>query len=232
MRIKSRLKDYYDYVEKIYGGDPNIPYNREVIHNPVEDKKQCALAGRYFEGGGGFILPKDTQSPGLPRGTDHWERRNLKGKIKHYRGLSVVGKLYYLYQESEIQDPEPPEILQKEVVTLPWMILAQFKWGTLTEESGKFFPALEKIHKYLKAPVFLFDDDNHRNTIIHHRVPVMADFGMAAMVPAEQMYQELAMFMGKLYAENPDMQPASPRTDVEKIESHGFDKKQSFRHRK
>ncbi|MDN3040750.1 hypothetical protein P2L35_13700, partial [Enterococcus faecium] len=64
------------------------------------------------------------------------------------------------------------------------------------------------------------------------RVPVLGELGFAAVIDATQMYQNIAYFLGLLNEDRAraNMPPAT-QTDVDKAVSHGFDKKQSFRHR-
>jgi hypothetical protein len=66
--------------------------------------------------------------------------------------------------------------------------------------------------------------------IIMGRTPKLSSLGMPGYLDPKQLYQELAMFVGNVL--NPVEQPPSNMKDIEKVASHGFDKKVSFRHRK
>lgn len=60
-------------------------------------------------------------------------------------------------------------------------------------------------------------------------VPVLADVGFAKILPATTCYQTIAHYVANTLSKQ---DVPSNMTDVEKIVSHGFDKKKSFRHRK
>ena len=40
------------------------------------------------------------------------------------------------------------------------------------------------------------------------------------------------MFLSNTIQDSPDAMPRVPMTDIQKVDSHGFDRKVSFRHRK
>jgi hypothetical protein len=252
MRIRSRLKDYYDYVEHLYGGgDPKIVYNREIIQDPSPDwvidkvrkEGEWNRNSKYTETGGAFIVPKEFNHESMQHvPNDTSSRGNTLGTLRlgetrtSYRGLAVAGRLFLLEKQEVGVESGIMYRPVEEKVTAPWHVIGpvtvEYKWQpNVTYDSGKEVPALLKLHRYLQAPVFVFDWWGQDLTV-ERRVPLLSDLGMPAFVPAEQLYQELAMFLGKMYAEDADMMPKAPMTDVQKVESHGFDKKQSFRHRK
>jgi hypothetical protein len=57
----------------------------------------------------------------------------------------------------------------------------------------------------------------------------LTDFGLAKYVPADEMYQKVYAFISYL-KDHPEI--PNKQTNEEKLLSHGFDKKISFRHRK
>ncbi len=61
------------------------------------------------------------------------------------------------------------------------------------------------------------------------KTPLLSSFGFAKFLPPEIVYQELDIFLGWL-KDNPPIE--DNRTDLEKLQSQGFDKKVSFRNRK
>lgn len=54
----------------------------------------------------------------------------------------------------------------------------------------------------------------------------LRDYGFAKVIPPYEAFQAIEMFMGNLA--NPE-KPSPPQSDLEKVQSHGFDKKMSFR---
>ncbi len=98
--------------------------------------------------------------------------------------------------------------------------------------------ALIYVSRQIKAPVFTFttktDKDQRDIVVVDPKVPMLQAYGMNELFPPEMLYQELAYYVANTINESPDVQPAGkpPMSDKEKITSHGFDLKQSFRHRK
>jgi hypothetical protein len=90
-----------------------------------------------------------------------------------------------------------------------------------------------ELTRKVGAPVFTCEHKSWRNDIIHvdGNVPILATMGIPAMIPAEQLYQDIAYFIGNTIKLSPDTMPATVMTDKEKIAAAGFDLKQSFRHR-
>ena len=90
---------------------------------------------------------------------------------------------------------------------------------------GKPHPKAKLLTDLCKSPVFLIHMDQ-----LNLYVPVLADYGLASILDPYQTYQEIAMHLTTLLGE--DREKADTQTDIQKVESHGFDKKRSFRHRK
>ena len=61
---------------------------------------------------------------------------------------------------------------------------------------------------------------------------VLEDLGFASLMNAEQLYQDIATYITNVLRSNPDITPPVQVSDKDKIGQHGFDLKQSFRHRK
>jgi len=80
--------------------------------------------------------------------------------------------------------------------------------------------------------VFTFDHGRTGTVRVDENIPILGDIGLAAVYPAEQLYQDLSYFIVNTMKDSPDMAKPSSITDKEKISSHGFDLKMSFRHRK
>lgn len=83
-------------------------------------------------------------------------------------------------------------------------------------------------NKMIGTPVFMIDSINSYDGVItiNKNIPVLQDYGFASIIPAEQMYQNISMFITNELTEQMEM---PTMTDKEKIASHGFDNKTSFR---
>ena len=214
MKIHSSFKDYYDFVAHLYGGgDPKVTYVRKKFDPvPVVYNENLPSYGRY----------------------DYYrDRFDLKW-------LCVAGKLYLLVdvRPSDIYAPhiEKWEVLNQEKHTKLWdMLHTRSRWAPEKEPpnyvGGSFSAAIE-VSRAIKAPVFTYHYHANDRVAIEENVPVLADLGLPALVSPEQMYQDIAYFLGNTINESPDMMPPTKMTDKEKIVAAGFDVVQSFRHRK
>jgi len=104
----------------------------------------------------------------------------------------------------------------------------------LKEFFKAYFVHLDDLCIELDSPVLLFDhpeDTRYRhvtgNKTIINVNPVLKNIGFSKHMDSPGVYQLLDYFVSNVLVN--DEMPAYPRTDVEKLESHGFDKKTSFR---
>jgi len=222
MRIISPFKDYYDHIAYIYGGgDPKIVYERR---KRIADEDLQLLTDTTFNG---------VHSPSL------W--LNPVSPVKSKGTLCVAGRTFCLMHDTEtgevfVHNPKKRD---------EYVRYVGYRWATMNEERRKQEePNLTYVDngaimlsRMAKAPVFLIKDviygegkQFHAKTyVIDKETPILSTIGMAALYPPEQIYQDLAYYISNLMNESPDMMPP---TVQQKIESHGFDLKQSFRHRK
>jgi hypothetical protein len=104
-------------------------------------------------------------------------------------------------------------------------------------ELGKEYPFLVDLSRKVKSPVFviLWVDRKYRSDKIYVKVagqcPILKEIGMPTLIPAQQMYQELAYFVGNTMKDHPDTEPPVEVSNTSKILNAGFDLKQSFRNR-
>jgi len=118
---------------------------------------------------------------------------------------------------------------------------SKYKWATRyfrslrsnSEINGKPNSTILGVSKNLNAPVFTFSSYHGWNFVrVDELIPVLGNIGFAALMTPEQAYQEISHFLCNTIKPSPDEMPAVSMTDKERISSHGFDLKQSFRHRK
>lgn len=224
MKIKSKFKDYYDHVAHIYGGgDPKVTYVRDRIC-PLQD---CGIESQIIS-----TLPSIC---GMP-----YDAGRKVSNFVEFKTLVVCGKEYLLVgYRPELGGFTKFHLLNK---------LTDQKLITALSEKRSFFcenirnnyddwvgvPSenLIKLSKFIGHPVFIIDMIVRGNeTYIDARIPVLAELGFAAIMPPEQLYQELAYFVANVMIDSPDIKPPAEVSDTDKIQQHGFDKKVSFRHR-
>lgn len=102
---------------------------------------------------------------------------------------------------------------------------------TLEIESG-VQAILVDLSKTLKSPVYsLRRDYMTRSMCLVPWVPVLSTTGIQDYVSAEQMYQNIEWYLMNVLRDSPDTKPPVEVSNEQKILQHGFDVKQSFRHR-
>lgn len=227
MLIISPYKDYYDYVAHIYGGgDPKIVYNRGTI-------------------AGDGIVPRNFARD-LPIGNH--EGATIGGVVwsRMFRTLVICGKPILL-EKTEVASIHSRNYYSagKHNPIIP--VETDWHVAPMQHVSGSYFwrknsqnlliEQAEYLRKYalmIKHPVFVLSAGpsgwKNDNCYIEEFVPKLSQIsGVAALYPAEQIYQNIAYWLGNEIKENPDGSPEPIVTDIIKIESHGFDKKRSFR---
>jgi hypothetical protein len=91
-------------------------------------------------------------------------------------------------------------------------------WDRLWLSKNRDKPS--KLNAQMRQPV-LCEIDTNRIFI-----PRLQDFGFASYIPPHEMYEKIYAFLGWL-KDNPA--PPDNQTDKQKVVSHGFDVKKSFR---
>lgn len=223
MRISSQFKDFYDYVAHQYGGgDPSILYLRN------------RLAPLEFSGGSSYhstITVSQNHIRSIPNNYHHIDNGY------NFKWLAVCGKYYLLVQPINATALTPFRILsENEHADLFKKLTSSYRfWDHLDANYwiGDFQPELVDLSRKVNAPVFTFV--SHRNSsdiIVDGEIPILADLDFQRLYSPEQLYQDISYFMGNQIKESPDTSPRTTMTDKERIVQHGFDIKQSFRHRK
>lgn len=232
MKIKSAIKDYYDYVAHNYGGgDPTVLYNR----NRMFPMKYTGCGNECFEQTKKFGLIERS----IPK-TDLRKEDNVRRMW-----LFVAGKLFVIQIDVDIHhqlsDGSQYSILSDERFGSPWRIVnhpikAFRRWyeKEVPVARNDYTPGMDAgehinaVAKEINSPVFVFSEHGE----VYPKVPLLGELGLGSTMSAEQCYQEIAMFIANVIKDNPDLTITSKLSDTEKVLSHGFDKKQSFRHRK
>lgn len=220
MKIKSRFKDYYDYVAHAYGGgDERIMYVRE----PLKDEHTIVSIANG---------KMDIKEPAL---------KELLTDVKY---LVVNGCVYSLVaiRDANGMCGDYKFYTKDNFDDLMGHLGRYYRWNSANARWGDYFAkesntALE-LSKLIQHPVFLINRiefdwkaKTHR-FIIDKNIPILMDYGLSHYIQPEQLYQEIAYFVSNKMVTSPDLEVYDNMTDKEKIVQHGFDYKQSFRHRK
>lgn len=139
---------------------------------------------------------------------------SLSSYDKTFRWLCIMGE-YYL------------QIADKTSYPYTWKII------TLNNPLRyEYKTDLIKLHKKLNSPVFAINVVHYKSFHIEPNIPILADNGIASIISAEQMYQQLSAFINSVLRDNIDTKPPVQIDDKYKLTQAGFDAKISFRHRK
>jgi hypothetical protein len=227
MKIQSQFKDYYDHVAHIYGGgDPKVLYLRNRL----------GTMERYSTDA--FARGLDIEQKGLPYDSFDEIYRKFNYRVKW---LAINAKLYLILTKAssmyEAPGPDQWHVLTEEKHPEVWKYLhtTRSRWQRDRDEVqyvGREMPEVLELSRKVGAPVFTFESSYRNNTAkVDGNIPILATMGIPALIPAEQLYQDIAYFLGNTMKVSPDLMPATVQTDKEKILSAGFDLKASFRHR-
>lgn len=205
MIILSKYKDYYDYLVGIYGRD----------ENKVFDRREMITASKFD------FKPFNRENL-------HWYYRSNPNVV----AIAVLGKVYVVEQ------------IEKGLWEQHLFNTTHYAWETWATKLISEIPQEKRVHweefittdenKKNRKPIMFYNIPKYKRgwkdkDEIITAVPLLSSFGFTKFLPKEEIYHELDLFLGWL-KDNPPIE--DNRTDIEKLQSHGFDKKISFRHRK
>lgn len=205
MHIKSPFVDYYDWVQNI---DP-IPGDVVYDRSPMAQSNPLGERPNLF----GY-------KPELLCYFSDFSLPNRLDRKFEQEYIVVSDALYVRHFDSEFKK----KVLTK-TNSNPESILA------LSRMVGQpVFRIADVIHSYNWGETRKFGE-SERITIVDRKIPILADYGFPKIEDSHVMFSKIDYFVRNLKYENPDITPATPMENKDKIVSHGFDLKQSFRHR-
>lgn len=225
MKIKSSFKDYYDFVADQYGGgDPRIVYERGRLTPPDPQFNSAHYVDKVVEMLN-FLL-EDPVSLG----------QSFDMGLMY---LIVAGKAYLISRPSDYHYVGDVNSYRLQSVD---QLLKKRKWRFYFRrdfgiEFGKEYPFIIELSRLVGAPVFAIRKISWHRTweeakiAICGQCPILAKIGLPAIIPPQQMYQDLAYFVRNAMKPVPDSDSPVAVSNREKILKAGFDLKQSFRHR-
>ncbi len=226
MKIKSNYRDYYDHVAHMYGGgDPKFVYARVPI---TADK--CS------------VIITDDQARDLNM-TRLWRRELLDQHAYDSKYIVIAGKRYLVVRKWRTNELVPQEYRLFTEKNFPeeyeYNRKLRYSWRRVDDyssEIGGESPILTQIALAFNAPVYSIDQirrgDRGVEVVIDKNIPILANYEIPTIISAEQLYQDLSYYVANTMHPSPDLIVNDNQSDKEKIMGHGFDVKQSFRHRK
>jgi hypothetical protein len=240
MYIITKQKDYYDGVVGTMGVDKTIIYERQTIEVENPDRPQIFRRHSWWD------RKPDSMFVQLDNFT------TIKPEFKSRYGhsgffiLGFCGKLYIgwkLYTEVKRRGNPIPTLLTEytyDFYRVKEIVKTENRHGYMEDVVNyiRGYDAMQ-LFRDLNAPVFVYDDDYERNSIIqwgnintsaYRRFainPLLKDYQFYKVFDAFQAFQEVQMFMGGVLGrgEKEILEVA----DKYKITQHGFDYKWSFR---
>jgi hypothetical protein len=245
MHIQSRFSDYYDYVEYLYtpeGGDPENTYDRRIKTTSVSVKGSLPLFPQPIRD----CFPPTREQQKVKSWGNDWTYFPWR-----FKWCFVAGKLYLTVGEANYKVDSRGEGSEKNpskfrLLTANHPSMKYLRDGTSfrSKRVDHFFlrPSLNETGDLVAkevGPVFMIDltrpleyfhgSGKHLyEVILMDQVPNLGQLGFASVTPAEKMYQDISMYIGKL-KNSPDSQPPAFVSDKDRLVQKGFDLKTSFR---
>lgn len=215
MKIIAKVKDYYDYVGKIYGEDEAIVYKRLDLND--DEYKKVEIDSPFS---------KKSQVFGLP---------NLYSD-SYFHQLIICGHVFTVYKKSSIDTVYQLVTEEKIKEIIEERARLYFYRPHRVEQyyNGQYVKQAAEICKAVGQPVIVFSGNDHdvKKLYIERRIPNLGELGISAFFTPEELFQKIQQFIANEIRTNPDSQPPVGQDNNNKIVSHGFDLKTSFRHRK
>jgi hypothetical protein len=226
MNIISKYKEYYDYIQSFYGIDKDI----------VLDRRKTWEGSYVTDGGSWFLTNKNHHSQyyAIEIGTNQYvikvtyktnENCNINGNI--YRPdnymfiLDKVELIHVFISEKQLID------IQINSKSDGWVYShynRQRKEDITTNSPTNVYQIDDDIFKFVKGDKIRFNDIVSHSYRMNNDEYVKLD-KVAGLIPAQEAYDAIYNFL--INKREPNV--VDSRTDVQKLEGNGFDKKTSFR---
>jgi len=215
MKIISPYKDYYDYLQGVYGIDEKVVYER-VCYASINTKGDWQKTGLYKPQ---YIISSDCR----------YEVCLLAICGTFYRVYIINGKFYFGLNYADFKEGKYSHIRK----ILPIDKFREFTgdlnnncafWNYGDSSKDRYHLTKNDLNEKNNCPVLLIKGDRQSsgNDIIAKNVR-LSDFGINQIISPHDIYVAISNFLSR---EKPVV---DNRTDVQKIIGKGFDKKTSFR---
>lgn len=228
MKIISKFQDYYDYCVSRRGIDPHVVYDRRngTTRAPIFSRHYLhSYSGRidhvrFYIAGMVYDILLDNHAGRILHGQEAFEfiSQDKDSKIQAVVSEMVVYKWYSIGGNTLLIQPVTFERF-KEIYNNPALIKLKS-----IKSNDDFIPHDTDPNDYFDAPV-VFTESPRSNYNFKTDAQLKA-WGFASIVPAEQMFDLIYNWL--LQRKEKTIQKNN-QTDKEKIVSHGFDLKTSFR---
>lgn len=204
MKIISKFKDYYDYLQGIYGIDDLLTFDRRSDDSLVKLDQTKIDEVQTFT----FAIAGTLYVIHCYKGSYYASREDVNNlnKILHKDELTQIddnnSRRWYF------RDKEPIHYTQE-------------GWDKITRKTD--------VNHKLRKPVLVIVGDYSSKIDGWSDSVVLSDFKLIKALSAHDAFVNISSFLAWL---NDHPEIPNKQTNEEKLLSHGFDKKKSFRHRK
>lgn len=258
MKFLGKAKDYYDYQAHIWGVDEKIIYDRSAFWDP----DRYDYEGMPVHLAKTFELDNEMYLTFKVKGEDYEFNKHLVvcGKVYPLVLSDIEGRIYpetktWMSMDREAEPERKWEIYrpdhhvfvkekENDWVEALWKTRF-YSWqsGIMKLEIGEEVEALKELSKMVHQPIFLISKMETTNRwagrqstkfTVQPHYPLTSSMGLGQLISADRLYQDVGYWLSNVINPSPDIMPDGkpPQTDLEKVVSHGFDKKVSFRKRK
>ena len=228
MKIIDNKKDYYDYLASIYGIDELVVYDRRGSVTLNSDKILLHGMEYYFSN---RILFHDKQLSEK----SYWNMRSIAKQreakdVKHkygktwkegdvYHFVLEVGYTHYRFEVERWIDEDKRDFAQVESTLIDTLKDVRQRYSDVPM---CIIPCQAQYWRWSHE-----DRWDEINNMMVHRVenPILAGTFIPKLIPAADIWQALYEYLSTLR----DTPFTDTRSDIQKLESAGFDKKTSFR---
>jgi hypothetical protein len=228
MRIISKFKDYYDGfavynktdpLTKVWVRDEKrlVRINKSILTILEDRAKRIKSNNDWY---GGYLIISGTVIPFVKLREASGLRYNSKGNIYFFEQEE------HLYFDFNILEQEQPDIISE----------THYYKKEIKAFFTASYPNMNNICIGVKSPIVLIEPNQDyykeiycslRNCYVNIN---LKNFGLSKILSAPILYQMLDYFISNVMVD--DVMPISSQTDIEKVQSHGFDKVTSFRNMK
>jgi len=204
MKIISKYKDYYDYLKGVYGEDPKLILDRRTNINPTsypghDGLHVLVICGKILE----YICLNNKFYFG-----DEIAQLNV-GELK--------SSWYF-----KVKNTPPTYTVNTGVNSRNVWNFDQIYYPKLSEDVHNIYPEVKKLSE--KCPIFLL---HHFSKTIWMEYPKLDDLGVAKMIPAHDIWNDLSNYLSQKVSKQEPQVPVGD--DKTRLISAGFDPKTSFR---
>lgn len=213
MKILTRRgeKDFYDYLQNLYGIDELVVYDRRKSF-PID------LSNFYIGNGLDVIFKKSKEFDDIPRRLVKgygMKKPVLEGRVFYF--VVEIGYHQYYFKVNRYLDDDGKVVLEPEMV--------EKKEVTLDKKLSDCPISICREDRYSWKTGFHLPSD-YKNWLTEN--PILKNTYIPKFIDAKEVWNNLYEYISSLR----DKPFEDTRTNDQHIESHGFDKKISFRHRK